>query len=56
MSEDRYADFKSALRQKETALNCTGLKREPQNNRKKWSYTDNHWYSKKKVQPVHRQG
>jgi hypothetical protein len=52
MSNDRYSDFRAAMRQKETDLNSTGLKCVPQNNRKDWSHIDNHWYSKKKLQEV----
>ena len=37
----RHEVFKAAMSQKETPLNSTGLKREPQNNRKDWSHWDN---------------
>lgn len=54
MSNDRRADFVAGMRQKETDLNATGLRRVPQNNRKIWDGWDNPSQPSKKkvVEPV----
>jgi hypothetical protein len=52
MSNDRYADFREALSRKDTSLNSSGLKKEPQNNRKDWSHWDNPPSPSKKKQVV----
>jgi hypothetical protein len=48
---DRHEAFRAAMRQVETPLNRSGLKREPQNNRSPYSTynnSKNYWYANQK--------
>jgi hypothetical protein len=49
MSNDRYKDFREGMAQRYGDPSMSGLRREPQNNRKNWSGWDNPSPSKKKA-------
>jgi hypothetical protein len=49
MSNDRYADFRKGMSQKDSDPNISGLKKEPRNNRKIWDNPPSSLSSKKKM-------